>query len=100
MFVRFFASAVDPTDLGEVQRVFAEDVRPVFESLPGCRSIELLVGVAANAGGLIDGAALSRWNSHDELVSAVESRAVAESMVRVMPFLKLEPVVKTFEILE
>ena len=100
MFVRLFTSAIDPSDLDEVRRIFAEDITPVFESLPGCLSMELLLGTDRNAGGLVDAAALSRWKSHDELLTAIESRAVAESMVRVLPLLQLEPVIRMFESVE
>jgi quinol monooxygenase YgiN len=100
VFVRLFSSAIDPCDLPEVRRIFAEDIAPVFESMPGCVSMELLLGTDRNAGGLVDAAALSRWKSQDELAAAIESRAVAESMVRVLPFLHLEPVIRMFEILE
>ena len=100
MFVRLFSSAIDPSDLTEVRRIFDEDIAPVFESLPGCTSMELLLGLDRNAGGLVDAAALSRWKSQDELTAAIESRAVAESMVRILPFLQLEPVIRMFEIVE
>ena len=100
MIVRLFSSAIDPSDLPEVQRIFGEDIAPVFKSLPGCLSMELLLGTDSNAGGLVEAAALSRWNSHDELSAAIESRPVAESMVRILPFLQLEPVIRMFEVLE
>jgi quinol monooxygenase YgiN len=100
VFVRLFTSAIDPNDLDKVRRIFAEDIAPVFESMPGCTSMELLLGVDRNAGGLVDAAALSRWTSQDELAQAIESRAVAESMVRILPFLQLEPVIRMFEVVE
>jgi hypothetical protein len=100
MFVRLFSSAIDPSDLPEVRRIFAEDIMPVFESMPGCSSMELLLGMDRNAGGLVDAAALSRWKSQDDLTAAIESRAVAESMVRILQFLQLEPVIRMFEIVE
>jgi hypothetical protein len=100
VYVRLFSSAIDPSDLTEVRRIFAEDIRPVFESLPGCVSMELLLGADRNAGGLVDAAALSRWKSRDDLIAAIESRAVAESMVRILAFLQLEPVIRMFEIVE
>jgi quinol monooxygenase YgiN len=100
VFVRLFSSAIDPTDLPEVRRIFAEDIAPVFETLPGCLSMELLLGMDPNAGGLVDAAALSRWKSQDTLTAGIESRAVAESMVRILPFLQLEPVIRMFEILD
>jgi quinol monooxygenase YgiN len=100
VFVRLFSSAIDPSDVEGVRRIFAEDIAPVFETLPGCVSMELLLGTGRNAGGLIDAATLSRWTSQDDLAKAIESRAVAESMVRVLPFLQLEPVIRMFEIVE
>ena len=100
MYVRLFSSAIDPNDLSEVRRIFAEDIKPVFEAMPGCRSMELVVCMEKNAGGLVDGAALSRWDSFEQLTEAVESRAVSESLVRILPFLQLEPVIRTFEIVE
>ena len=100
MIVRLFSSAIDPSDLPEVRRIFAEDITPAFESCPGCTSMELLLGVDRNAGGLVDAAALSRWKSQEQLAAAIESRAVSESMVRILPFLQLEPVIRMFEIQE
>lgn len=100
MIVRLFSSAIDPKDLPDVQRIFAEDIAPVFRSLPGCRSMELLLGTDRNAGGLVDAAALSRWSSQEELVAVIDSRPVAESMVRILPFLQIEPVIRMFEIIE
>jgi heme-degrading monooxygenase HmoA len=100
MFVRLFSSAIDPNDLPEVRRIFTEDIKPVFESMPGCSSMELLLGMDRNAGGLVDAAALSRWKSQDDLTAAIESRAVAESMVRILQFLQLEPVIRMFEMVE
>ena len=100
MYVRLFSSAIDPNDLPEVRRIFAEDIGPVFESFAGCLSMELLLGTDPNAGGLVDAAALSRWKSQEDLTTAIESRAVAESMVRILPFLQLEPVIRMFEIVD
>jgi hypothetical protein len=100
VIVRLFSSAIDPSDLDEVRRIFAEDIGPVFESFAGCVSMELMLGTDRTAGGLIDAAALSRWKSPGDLTTAIESRAVAESMVRILPFLQLEPVIRMFEILE
>lgn len=98
MFVRLYASAIDPGDVPAVRRIFAEDVKPAFESLPGCLSMEFLLGRSPNAGGLVEGAALSRWASEEQLAEAIGSRTVNESLVRILPFLQLEPVIRVFEI--
>jgi len=100
VYMRLFSSAIDPNDLLEVRRIFAEDIGPVFESFPGCLGMELLLGIDRNAGGLVDAAALSRWTTQEQLTTAIESRAVAESMVRILPFLQLEPVIRMFEIVK
>ena len=99
MYLRLFSTAVDPSDVGEVQRIFTEDIRPAFEGMAGCTGLELVVSTEKSAGGLVDGAVLSHWSTLEDLNSALESRTVAESMVRIMPFLQIEPVTKTFEIL-
>jgi quinol monooxygenase YgiN len=99
VFVRFFFSAVDPSDSDEVRRIFVEDVRPAFQEL-GCHSVELLVNTEPKAGGLVEGVVVSRWESHDDIDQALRSRAVAESLVRVRQLLRVEPVTRTFEVLE
>jgi quinol monooxygenase YgiN len=99
VFLRSFTSAVDPADIDEVRRVFADDVVPVFGQMPGCLGIELVVNIEKNAGGLVEGAAVSRWNSLAELERALDSREVRESLVRILQLLRQEPVTKTFEIL-
>jgi quinol monooxygenase YgiN len=99
VFVRLFFSAVDPSDSDEVRRIFVEDVKPAFEEL-GCHAVELLVNVEPNAGGLVEGVVTSRWRSREEMEKALRSRALAESLVRVRQLLRLEPLTRTFEVLE
>jgi quinol monooxygenase YgiN len=98
-YLRMFYSAVDPADVDEVTRFFEDDVKPVFASFPGCLSMELVVSVDKNAGGLVDGAAVSRWASLDAMEEALASRAVAEAMIRVRQVLRQEPVSRVFEVL-
>lgn len=100
MYVRLFSTAIDPSDISEVHRIFAEDIKPVFESLPGCASMELVICTERNAGGLVDGVAISRWASLGELTQGVESRGASESIVRILPLLQIEPVIKTYEVLD
>jgi quinol monooxygenase YgiN len=99
VFVRLFFSAADPSDSDEIRRIFVEDVKPAFEEL-GCESIELLVNVEPNAGGLVEGVVTSRWHSREEMEKALRSRTLAESLVRVRQLLRLEPLTRTFEVLE
>ena len=98
-FVRMYQIAVDPADVEDVRRFFNDDVRPVFEKVEACESIELLINVAGNAGGLVEGCALSRWRSLEELEQALATREVREALVRILTMLRQEPVTKTFEVL-
>lgn len=100
MLVRLFISAVDPADLDELRRMFVEDIKPSLERQEGCESVELIAGIEKSPGGLVEGAALSRWRSRDDLERALDQREVQESIVRVRQLLRHEPVTKTFEVLE
>jgi quinol monooxygenase YgiN len=98
-YIRLFQTAVDPADVEAVAQLFEDDVKPVFALLAGCISIELVVSVDKNAGGLVDGAALSRWSSIEEMETALESREAAEALIRVRQLLRQEPISKVFEVL-
>ena len=97
--LRLFQSTIDPADVEEVRRLFIEDVLPVYEKLDGCLSIELVVRSEPNAGGLVEGAALSRWESRDAMEEAVMSRPAKEAQVRIVELLRQEPVIRVFEVL-
>jgi quinol monooxygenase YgiN len=97
--IRMFQTAVDPADLDEVRRLFSDDILPVYRDLPGCISIELTMSVDHNPGGLVECAAVSRWQSGEAMESAMASRAAKEAQVRVFELLRQEPVVRVFEVL-
>ena len=96
--VRVLQSAVDPADIDAVRQLFTDDVLPVFRTLPGCQGIELLMSLESNAGGLVEGAAVSRWDSREAMDEGMASRQVAEAQVRVFELLRQEPVVRIFEV--
>ena len=97
-YLRLYTSAVDPSDVEEVRRLFDADVAPAFAACPGCLAVELAVSVEVNAGGLVEGAAISRWSSLEEMTAAIRSREVTEAIVRVRQLLRQEPVSKVLEI--
>jgi quinol monooxygenase YgiN len=99
-YLRLYQSAVDPSDVEEMKRLFVDDVVPAFLRLPGCLGLELTVNVEANAGGLVEGAAISRWSSLEEMATAMASREVKEALVRVRQLLRQEPVSKVLEVLQ
>ena len=98
-FLRLYQSAVAPADVEEVKRLFVDDVVPAFAGSSGCLGIELAVTVAPNAGGLVEGTAISRWSSLDEMAAAIASHEVREALVRVRQLLRQEPVSKVLEVL-
>ena len=96
--IRMLQSAVDPADIDTVVQLFADDVVPAFTGIDGCLGIELLMSVESNAGGLVEGAALSRWESREAMEKGVNSRQAAEAQVRIIELLRQEPVVRIFEV--
>ena len=96
--LRLFQTAIDPADLDTLRRLFAEDILPVYRNLAGCLGIELVMCVQSSAGGLVDGAAVSRWSSLEDMEKAIGSRAVGEAQVRVLQLLRQEPVIRVFEV--
>jgi quinol monooxygenase YgiN len=97
-YVRIFHSSVDPADIEEIRALFAEDVAPAFTARNGCVGIELLISCDKNAGGLVEGAAISRWSSREDMEEAMASREVREALVRILQLLRQEPVTRIFEV--
>ena len=99
-YLRLYQSAVDPADVEEIRRFFLDDVKPAFEDFDGCLAVELAVSVEKNAGGLVEGAVVSRWASLPAMEAAVSSRLVAEALVRVRQLLRIEPLARVYEMAE
>ena len=99
-YLRLYQSAVAPADVEEMQRLFLDDVAPAFAGATGCLGIELTVAVEPNAGGLVEGAAISRWSSLEEMATAMASHEVQEALVRVRSLLRQEPVSKVLQVLQ
>ena len=99
-YLRLYQSAVDPSDVEEIQRLFVDDVLPAFTGCPGCVGLELTVNIEPNAGGLVEGAAISRWSSLDDMTAALASHEVREALVRIRSLLRQEPVSKVLQVLK
>lgn len=97
--VRMFQTAVDPADLDQMCRFFSDDILPIFRETAGCLSMELVMSVEHNPGGLLECAAVSRWDSAASMESAMASRAAKEAQVRIFELLRQEPVVRVFQVL-
>jgi quinol monooxygenase YgiN len=97
-YLRVFQSAVDPDDVEAIRQFFTDDVLTAFAGLDGCLGVELLISHDRNAGGLVEGAAVSRWSSMEAMDEAVASRPVKEALVRVTSLLRQQPVTRIFEV--
>ena len=97
-YVRMFLTALDPADVDTVRAVVEAEIKPVFEALESCTSVELLVSTQQNAGGLVDGCILSRWDSLDDLKDAVSSSAILAVVDRLRPQLRQEPIGRIYEV--
>jgi quinol monooxygenase YgiN len=97
--LRLFQSAIDPADVDELRKLFLDDVKSAFESVAGCLGIELITCTDPNAGGLIEGAALSRWETREVMEANIDSRPLVEAQVRIFELLRQEPVVRVFEVI-
>jgi hypothetical protein len=93
-----FVTALDPSDIDTVRSIVLAEIKPVFESLDSCISVELLVSIEQNAGGLVDGCILSRWESLDDLRQAVSSPEILDVVNRLRPLLRQEPIGRIYEL--
>ncbi|MHB8670779.1 MAG: antibiotic biosynthesis monooxygenase family protein [Acidimicrobiales bacterium] len=98
-YLRLFMSAVDPADVEEVRRLFERHVQPAFLAQPGCLGIELAVSVQENAGGLVEGTAISRWESVEEMERGRQAPETQRSLEHILQLLRQEPVSKVYEVL-
>lgn len=98
MIVRIFLSSVAPGDVEEVVQLFKEDVVPVFESIPECLGIELVMAPQTNVAGLLEGGAISRWKSIEAMNEALLTPEVQRSQARLRELLRREPIQKVFEV--
>jgi quinol monooxygenase YgiN len=98
-YVRMFHSAIDPAEVDLVRKTFGEDLRPTFAAVEGCRSLELLIATEPNAGGLIEGCVLARWDSVEAIERAYQEPEVRASAARIVGLLRQEPVINLYEVI-
>lgn len=98
--IRLFGSSIHPADIDVVRTCFLEDVRPAFERAEGCLGIELAISSTSSSSGMVEGTAISRWDSMPAMEAAVESRDLQESQVRIKQYLRSLPLIQVFAVLE
>ena len=97
MIIRMFDTAVDPDDVEQAKELFQTQVRPAFESFDGCHGIDMYMGLEPHSGGLIDVAAVSRWDSRPAIEAAIATPEYDEALVELKKLFQQVPLVRHFE---
>lgn len=97
MIIRMFDTALDPDDVEKSKGLFRSQVRPAFESFAGCHGINMYMGLDPHSGGLIDVAAISRWDSEEAITAALETPEYNEALAELKLLFQQVPLVRHFE---
>ncbi|MEA2505668.1 MAG: Antibiotic biosynthesis monooxygenase [Actinomycetota bacterium] len=97
MIVRVFDTAVDPGDVPQAIELFRNKVRATIEGFPGCRGIEMLVGVEERSGDLLDVLTISRWDSAEAIEQAYATREYNQVMKELRELFQRTPIVRHFQ---
>lgn len=100
MIIRMFDTAIDPDDVEQAKELFRTQVRPAFESFDGCHGIDMYMGLEPHSGGLIDVAAVSRWDSRTAIDAAIKTPEYDEALVELKKLFQQVPLVRHFEIVD
>ena len=100
MIIRMFDTAVDPEDVERGKEIFRSAVKPVFGALKGCHGIELLLGLEEHSGGLVDVAAIARWDSREAIESAMETDEYKDALAELKALFQQTPIVRHFEVID
>jgi heme-degrading monooxygenase HmoA len=100
MIIRIFDTAMEQDDIETAKQLFLETVRDAFDAFPGCRGIELTIGVEEHSGDLVDVAALSRWESLDAVATATKTEEYDEALAGIRKLFRQAPIVRHFELVE
>ncbi len=97
MIVRIFDTAVNPEDVERGTQIFLEQVKPFFDKLPGCHGIEMLIGAEEVAGGVIEVAAISRWDSLGAAEDATNNPDYEQALAEFRTLFEKTPIVRHYE---
>lgn len=97
MIVRIFDTAADPADVERGKQLFREQVRPAFESFPGCLGIEMLIRTEEHSGDLVEIAAISRWESMEAIERATQSPEYDVALEELTQLFRQTPIIRHFE---
>ena len=97
MIIRMFDTAIDPDDVERAKELFRAEVRPAFEAFDGCHGIDMYMGLEPHSGGLVDVAAISRWDSRESIESALATPEYNEALVELKKLFQRVPLVRHFD---
>ena len=100
MIVRIFETAVEPEDIDRGRRLFREQVKPVYEKFPGCRGIELQVGLDEHSGDLVTVVTVSRWESMEAIEEATQLPEYSGALTEIKKLFQQTPIIRHFEVEE
>jgi quinol monooxygenase YgiN len=96
MIIRMFDTAVDPEDVERGKEIFRRTVKPMFEKLEGCHGVDFVLGLEEHSGGLVDVAAISRWESLESIDSAMQLEEYKEAFAELKALFQQTPIVRHF----
>jgi quinol monooxygenase YgiN len=97
MIIRMFDTAVDPDDVERCKELFRSQVRPAFDAFTGCHGISMYLGLEPHSGGLVDVAAISKWESREAIDSALATPEYDEALIELKKLFQQVPLVRHFE---
>lgn len=97
MIVRIFDTAVNPEDVERGKKLFTDQLEPAFGRFPGCLGIEMLIGVEEVAGGVVEIAAISRWESLAAIEKAIATPDYENALREFRELFEKTPIVRHYE---
>ncbi len=98
--VRIFDTAVNPEDVERGKELFRSQVQPAFDRLPGCHGIEMFVVVEEQSGGMVEVAALSRWDDLAAIEQAISTQEYEVALRELRELFEKTPIVRHFETID
>ena len=97
MIIRMFDTAIDPEDVERGKAIMKDKTTPTFAGLAGCHGITFFMGLEDHSGGLVDVAAISRWDSMEAIESAMETDEYKQALAELKEIFQQTPIVRHFE---
>jgi quinol monooxygenase YgiN len=97
MIIRLFETAIEPEDVDKGREIFRRDVIPVYAEFPGCKGIEMQVGLDEHSGDLVTVVAVSRWDSMEAIEEATKRPEYSAALTEIKKLFQQTPLIRHFE---